>query len=50
MPFLFTFFIQELFVDKIHFFKFFSMVDKPRLQELKIITSNRSTVQAFLAA
>ena len=38
--------MQELFVDKIHFFKFLSMSDKPRLQQLKIITSTRSTVQA----
>ena len=42
--------MQELFVDKIHFFKFFSMVDKLRLHQLKIITSTRSTVQAFLTA
>ena len=41
-------FMQELFVDKIHFFKFLSMSDKPRLHQLKIITSTRSTVQASL--
>ena len=29
----------ELFVDKIHFFKFLSVSDKPRLHQLKIITS-----------
>ena len=40
--------MQELFVDKIHFFKFLSMSDKPRLHQLKIITSSRSTVQASL--
>ena len=44
-------FMQELFVDKIHFFKFLSMSDKPRLHQLKIITSSRSsTVQASLTA
>ena len=43
--------MQELFVDKIHFFKFLSMSDKPRLHQLKIITSSRSsTVQASLTA
>ena len=40
--------MQELFVDKIHFSKFLSMSDKPRLHQLKIITSTRSTVQASL--
>ena len=40
--------MQELFVDKIHFFKFLSMSDKPRLHQLKIITSTRSSVQASL--
>ena len=35
--------MQELFVDKIHFFKFLSMSDKPRLHQLKTITSSRST-------
>ena len=43
-------FMQELFVDKIHFFKFLSMSDKPRLHQLKLITSFRSTVQASLTA
>ena len=38
----------ELFADKINFFKFLSMSDKPRLLQLKIITSSRSTVQASL--
>ena len=42
--------MQELFVDTIHFFKFLSMSDKPRLHQLKIITSSRSTVQASLTA
>ena len=41
--------MQELFVDKIHFFKFISMSDEPRLHQLKIITSC-STVQASLTA
>ena len=36
-------FMQELFVDKIHFFKFLSMSYKPRLHQLKTITSSRST-------
>ena len=40
--------MRELFVDKIHFFKFLSMNDKPRLHQLKIITSSRNTVQASL--
>ena len=35
-------FMQELFVDKIHFFKFLCMSDKPRLHQLNIITSSRS--------
>ena len=44
-------FMQEHFVDKIHFFKFLSMSDKPRLHQLKIISSSRSsTVQASLIA
>ena len=44
-------FMQELFVDKIHFFKFLCMSDKPRLHQLNIITSSRSsTVQASLTA
>ena len=42
--------MQELFVDQIHFFKFLSMSDKPRLHQLKTITSSRSTVQASLTA
>ena len=42
--------MQEYFVDKIHFFKFLSMSDKPRLHQLKTITSSRSTVQASLTA
>ena len=42
--------MQELFIDKIHFFKFLSMNDKPQLHQLKFITSTRSTVQAFLTA
>ena len=42
--------MQELFVDKIHFFKVLSMSGKPRLHQLKIITSTRSTVQASLTA
>ena len=41
--------MQELFVDKIHFFKLFSMRDKPRMHQLKIITSTGSAVKAFLA-
>ena len=40
--------MQQLLVYKIHFFKFLSMSDKPRLHELKTITSTRSTVQACL--
>ena len=42
--------MQKLFVNKIHFFEFFSMGGKPRLHQLKIITSTRSTVQAILTA
>ena len=42
--------MQELFADKIHFFKFLSMIDKPRLHQLKIITFSRSSVQASLTA
>ena len=33
--------MQELFVDKIHFFRFLCMSDKPRLHQLNIITSSR---------
>ena len=43
-------FMQELFIDKIHSFKFLSISDKPRLHQLKIITSPRSTVQTSLTA
>ena len=43
-------FIQELFVDKIHFFKFLSTSDKPRLQQLQIITSSGGKVQASMTA
>ena len=35
--------MQELFVDKIHFFKLLCMSDKPRLHRLNIITSSRSS-------
>ena len=38
--------MQELFVVKIHFFKFLSMSDKLQLHQLKTITSTRSSVQA----
>ena len=31
--------MQELFIDKIHFFKFLSMSDKPRQRQFKVITS-----------
>ena len=41
--------MQEFFLDKIHFFKFLFMSDKPRLYQLKIITPS-STVQASLTA
>ena len=37
-------------MDKIHFFMFFSMSDKPQLHQLKIITSSRSIVQVSLTA
>ena len=41
--------MQELFVEKIHFFKFISTNGEPRLHQLKIIiSSGSSTVQAFL--
>ena len=36
-------FMQGIFIDKIHFFKFLSMSDKPRLHQLKSITSSRSS-------
>ena len=42
--------MQELFVDKIHIFKFLSMSDKLRLHQLKIVTSTRSIAQVFLTA
>ena len=43
--------MQELFVNKIYFFKFLSMSDKPQLHQLKIIASScSSTVQASLTA
>ena len=42
--------MQELFVDKIHFFRFLSMSDKPRLHQLRIITSTYSTVYASLTS
>ena len=35
-------FMQELFINKIYFFKFLCMSDKPRLHQLNIITSSRS--------
>ena len=41
--------VQELFVDKIYFFMFLSVSDKPRLHQLKIIISTCKTVQASLA-
>ena len=31
--------MQEFFIDKIHFFKFLSMSDKPRQRQFKVITS-----------
>ena len=44
-------FMQELFVNKFHFFRFLSMSDKPRLHQLKVTTSSHSsTVQASLTA
>ena len=33
--------MQELFFDKLHFFKFLCMSDKPRLHQLNIIISSR---------
>ena len=33
-------FMQELFIDKIHYFKFLCMSDKPRLHQLNIIISS----------
>ena len=44
-------FMQELFIDKAHFFKFLSMSKKPRLHQLKVISSSQnSTIQASLTA
>ena len=44
-------FMPELFIDKICFCKFLSMSDKPRLNQLKIISSSpSSTVKAYLTA
>ena len=40
--------MQELFIDKVHFFEFLSVNDKPRLHQLKMITSTRSTVEVSL--
>ena len=40
--------MQELFVDKIPYFKFLSMNDKPWLHQLKIITATRAAVYKFL--
>ena len=42
--------MQELILNKIRFFKFVSVSDKPRLHQQKIITSCRSIVQATLTA
>ena len=50
VAFFFYLFMQELNIDKIHFFKFLCLSDKPRLHQLKIITSSHSTVQASLTA
>ena len=36
-------FMQGLFVDKFHVFKFLSMRDKPQLHQLKVITSSHSS-------
>ena len=35
--------MQELFVVKIHFYKFLSMTDKPQLDQQKSVTANCST-------
>ena len=37
--------MQELFVDKIHFFKFLFMSDKPWLDQLKVITATGIVVK-----
>ena len=39
--------MQKLFVGKIYFIRVFSISDKPRLHQLKIIPSTRCTVQSF---
>ena len=36
--------MQELFVDKIHLFRFLSIIDKPWLDQLKVITATRVVV------
>ena len=42
-------YMPELFIDKICFCKFLSMSDKPRLNQLKFISSSpSSTVKAYL--
>ena len=43
-------FMQELFFDKIHLFKFLFMSEKPRLHQLNITSSRSSTLQASLTA
>ena len=43
-------FMEELSVDKIHFFKFLNMSDEPRLHQLKIVTYSCSAVQPSLTA
>ena len=48
IPHIYAIFVYLLCRNKIHFFKFLSMSDKPPLPQLKIITSTRSTVQASL--
>ena len=40
--------MQDFFVNKIHFFKFLFMSDKPRLHQLTIIISTRSAAQTSL--
>ena len=40
--------MQELFVSKIHFFKFLSKSEKPQLHQLKIFSTTRSTEQGSL--
>ena len=41
--FVFHVLTQELFLDKIHFFKFLYMSGKPRIGQLKVITDTRGT-------